>query len=205
MKEPMNNKQTRPRSHPDQSLWAISVAEVGRRPGQSQEVETTLPAPEGIGDEFYGVTPGSPVEVDAVIDSLADGLILSGAITATFSGECSRCLTAISEERTTHIDAYFPYDTAEDYRAKDYKGEAEIIAESDEESQDTYPLSPDGNFADFEALIRDNLTDLIPAQALCKEDCLGLCPQCGLNLNENPDHQHEIHDIRWAALEDFSA
>jgi uncharacterized protein len=208
-----DHKPSSQHAHPDQSPWAISVAEVGRRPGQSQDVETTLPAPSGIGDDFYGVAPDSDVVLDVRIDSITDGLLVTGDITATFSGECSRCLIPISEQKSAHVEAYFPYepdnrDTHEtnarrDYR--DYHGEVDIIAGQEDDSQDVYPLSPDGNFADFEALLRDNLSDLLPAQAVCKEDCLGLCPQCGLNLNENPGHHHEVHDIRWAALEEIAA
>ena len=40
-----------------------------------------------------------------------------------------------------------------------------------------------------------------PTQLLCRPDCRGLCPQCGENLNEHPDHAHEVQtDSRWDAL-----
>ena len=44
-----------------------------------------------------------------------------------------------------------------------------------------------------------------PTQVLCREDCRGLCPQCGVNLNEHPDHAHEQPtDSRWDALKDLA-
>ena len=48
---------------------------------------------------------------------------------------------------------------------------------------------------------RDALALELPAQIVCREDCAGLCGQCGANLNEDPDHHHEAApDPRWAKL-----
>ena len=54
---------------------------------------------------------------------------------------------------------------------------------------------------DLEALLRDTLVEALPLQPLCRPDCRGLCPQCGMDLNDHPDHHHEMMDDRWAALE----
>ncbi len=45
----------------------------------------------------------------------------------------------------------------------------------------------------------------LPLQPLCKPDCKGLCSQCGVDLNEHPDHHHDVTDIRFAALEGLKA
>ena len=82
--------------------------------------------------------------------------------------------------------------------------EVDIIA-GEEESEDTYPLFDNGAFANLEALLRDTLVDELPLQPLCREDCRGLCSQCGVDLNENPDHVHETTDIRFAGLADLKA
>ena len=58
-----------------------------------------------------------------------------------------------------------------------------------------------GDFADIEALIRDTMVSELPLQSFCEPDCLGLCSQCGENLNEHPEHHHDVSDIRFAALE----
>jgi uncharacterized protein len=48
---------------------------------------------------------------------------------------------------------------------------------------------------------RDALALALPTQLACREDCAGLCGQCGANLNEDPDHLHEAApDPRWAKL-----
>ena len=60
----------------------------------------------------------------------------------------------------------------------------------------------DGDEVDVRAWARDALALALPAQIVCREDCLGLCPTCGENLNEaGPDHVHEsAPDPRWAKL-----
>ena len=57
-----------------------------------------------------------------------------------------------------------------------------------------------GAFADIEALIRDTFVDALPLQPLCRPDCKGLCPQCGVDLNEHPEHEHKVADMRFAGL-----
>jgi uncharacterized protein len=57
---------------------------------------------------------------------------------------------------------------------------------------------------DLAAWARDALALALPAQIVCREDCLGLCSVCGANLNEDPDHAHEAEpDPRWAALREL--
>ena len=60
----------------------------------------------------------------------------------------------------------------------------------------------DGAVLDLAAWAHDALALALPAQIVCREDCLGLCPTCGENLNEaGPDHVHEsAPDPRWAKL-----
>ena len=82
--------------------------------------------------------------------------------------------------------------------------EVDIIAGEDE-SEDSYPLLEGGSWADIETLLRDTLVEELPLQPLCKPDCLGLCSQCGADLNEDPDHHHDVTDIRFAALEGLKA
>ena len=80
-----------------------------------------------------------------------------------------------------------------------------VALAGEDEAEDTYPLLDGGAWADLEALLRDTLVEELPLQPLCKPDCKGLCSQCGIDLNENPDHQHDMTDIRFAALEGLKA
>ena len=188
---------------PEDSQWAVSVAQVASRPGQSKPIDTVFPAPSGIGDDIVGVREGADVRVVGSFDSIVDGLVFTGRIEAPLTAECTRCLKPIDPDWTVNATLFFPYDApgADDGRGN---GEVEIIAGEDE-AEDVYPLSSDGAFADMESPLRDTLVEALPLQPLCKEDCLGLCPQCGVDLNENPDHHHDVTDIRFAALEQFKA
>lgn len=193
-------------ARPEDSPWSISVAQIASRAGQSKHVDMDCPAPSGIGDNIIGVSEGSTVHVDGSMDSIADGLVLTGQITAPVHAECIRCLKPINKDWHVDVVAFFPFNADVAGRGS-YKStqasrddDVDIVAEEDE-SEDTYPLSPGSAFADIEALIRDNLVESLPLQPLCQEDCQGLCPQCGINLNDNPDHDHDLTDIRWAGLE----
>ncbi len=188
---------------PEDSQWAVSVAQVASRPGQSKPIDTVFPAPSGIGDDIVGVREGADVRVVGSFDSIVDGLVFTGRIEAPLTAECTRCLKPIDPDWTVNATLFFPYDApgADDGRGT---GEVEIIAGEDE-AEDVYPLSSDGAFADMESPLRDTLVEALPLQPLCKEDCLGLCPQCGVDLNEDPDHHHDVTDIRFAALEQFKA
>lgn len=188
---------------PEDSQWAVSVAQVASRPGQSKPIDTVFPAPSGIGDDIVGVREGADVRVVGSFDSIVDGLVFTGRIEAPLTAECTRCLKPIDPDWTVNATLFFPYDApgADDGRGN---GEVEIIAGEDE-AEDVYPLSSDGAFADMESPLRDTLVEALPLQPLCKEDCLGLCPQCGVDLNEDPDHHHDVTDIRFAALEQFKA
>lgn len=198
---------------PEDSQWAVSVAQVASRAGQSKTIDAVFPAPEGIGDNVIGVEEGADVHVTGSFDSIVDGLIFTAHINAPVHAECTRCLKPITRDWSVDATAFFPYPSADSGKSgrhgsrdsrdsrggHDSRGEVDIIAGEDE-SEDTYPLLDNGSFADLEALIRDTLVEALPLQPLCKPDCLGLCSQCGADLNEDPDHHHDVVDTRFASL-----
>ncbi|MCI1636338.1 YceD family protein [Bifidobacterium sp.] len=189
-------------SRAEDSKWAVNVLSVSGRPGQSLELDADFPAPSGIGDQIIGVSEGESVHVSGSIDSIVDGLILNGQITAPVHAECTRCLKPLSSAWDVNTVAFFSFDVSD--QGEQHNDDADIIAGEDE-SEDVYPVAAGGAIIDLESLLRDNLVESLPLQPLCQEDCLGLCPQCGINLNDNPEHTHDISDIRWAALEGLKA
>lgn len=185
--------------HANQSPWAVRVSDVGSSIGRTQHLEETFPAPTGIGDDFYGIAPGSDVRVEGDFESIKDGLMLIATVTGTAAGRCSRCLKDLSDPLTARITAFLPFEEPRE-NEKDAADEADIDL-AEEEAQDVYPLRENGNWADLEDPIRDALFDLIPSVPLCKPDCKGLCPLDGVNLNDHPDHHHEkAIDPRFASL-----
>ena len=53
---------------------------------------------------------------------------------------------------------------------------------------------------DLEPMLRDAVITQLPFQPVCREDCQGLCAQCGARLEDDPGHHHEVLDPRWSAL-----
>lgn len=82
----------------EDSLWAIPVAQIASRAGQSKEIDADFPAPSGIGDDIVGIKEGDPVHVTGSFDSIVDGLIFTGRLVAPFVSECTRCLKPIDED-----------------------------------------------------------------------------------------------------------
>ena len=178
--------------------WTVPVAQVGSRAGQTMQVDRDFPAPGGIGDSIVGVKEGEPIHVNGQFDSIIDGLIFTGTFTEPVTAVCARCDRDLSGDWSEQVTAFFPYEDADAGKTKNE--DVEIIA-GEEESGDTYPLIDNGAFANIEPLLRDTFVSALPLNPLCKPDCKGLCPQCGLDLNESPEHVHEVTDLRFADLE----
>ena len=81
----------------EDSPWAIPVAQIASRAGQSKPIDADFPAPSGIGDSIVGIKEGEPVHVSGQFDSIVDGLIFTGRLVAPFVSECTRCLKPIDE------------------------------------------------------------------------------------------------------------
>lgn len=162
------------------SGYRVPVAGLLRETGSREKVELEVKAPDGIGDSFYGVKGGSPVRVEAVLSSLRSGIEAKGKIFATEEGKCSRCLKDIKRPVEVEFSAFMPPQKAMDE-------DSPMSYEMDEDG--IYPLK--GDFADFEGLIRDELTLQLSMIRLCRPDCKGLCQKCGVDLNEAGPHSHE--------------
>ena len=102
---------------PEDSVWAVPVAQVASRAGQSKAIDAVFPAPSGIGDNIVGIAEGTDVHVVGSFDSIVDGLVLTARIIAPVSTECTRCLKPINKDWTVDVTAFFPYDSGKD--AKD--------------------------------------------------------------------------------------
>ncbi|MCS0636596.1 DUF177 domain-containing protein [Streptomyces sp. LP05-1] len=169
--------------------------ELGRRPGALQRLTRTVDAPADLGlDGVIGVPQGAPVELELRLESVMEGVLVTGTARATAEGECVRCLEPLRREVVADFQEMFSYPDADD------RGRAKHAEPGDDaEDEDIIPLE-DGMF-DLEPVLRDAAVLALPMQPVCREDCAGLCPECGIGLNENPDHHHDAVDIRWAALQ----
>jgi uncharacterized protein len=162
----------------------LDTRELGRRPGSQRQVTLTVPAPTDLGIEVLRVLEGSPVELDLRLESVMEGVLVTGSARAELSGECVRCLEPISEEIEARFQELFVY--AEHQTPHDEDDEVSTL---------------EGDLLDLEPLLRDAVVLALPFQPLCMDDCPGLCPECGARLADDPDHTHEAAiDPRWATL-----
>ncbi|MEW2497137.1 YceD family protein [Streptomyces nodosus] len=169
--------------------------ELGRRPGALQRLSRTVDAPKDLGVAgVVGVPEGAPVELELRLESVMEGVLVTGTARASAEGECVRCLEPLELELEADFQELFSYPDADD------RGRASTEPDDDAEDDEGRLFLEDGLF-DLEPLLRDAVVLALPMQPVCQEDCLGLCSECGARLTDDPDHHHDAVDIRWAALQ----
>jgi uncharacterized protein len=152
-----------------------------------REVRFPAPAPEGLGVELIGVPPGADIDLDLRLESVMEGVLVSGVATVPLAGECGRCLETVSDTLSVDLQELFAYPESE------AGGDDEDLARME------------GDLLDLEPVLRDAVVLALPLTPLCRPDCGGLCTECGERLDDLPeDHAHDAPDPRWAALQDLS-
>ncbi len=145
-----------------------------------REIERTVPAPADLGLEVISVPEGSNVELDLRMEAVVEGVLVTGVAAVQLHGECARCLTEIKDEMSFDLQELFFHPGRE-------VDEDERLVEDES--------------VNLEPVLREAVVLDLPFTPLCREDCAGLCPECGANLNENPDHEHDPDiDPRWSKL-----
>jgi uncharacterized protein len=153
-------------------------------------VTRSAPAPAGLGVAMARVPEGSPIDLELRLESVLEGVLVSGTADLQISAECSRCLEPFDWYEEVDLTELFRYPTT------DARG---AVVEVEDESEDPLPELRD-DLIDLQPVLRDAVVLDLPLAPLCSEDCLGLCPDCGVRLEDDPLHTHETSDPRWAAL-----
>jgi uncharacterized protein len=190
---------------------AVDVRELLQRPGAHKHVVVRGPL-EDLATPVASVPPDRPVTVDAEIESVVEGLLVSGRVAATAVVRCVRCLRELDADLEAEVRELFGLGPG--------AGEDE-----------GYAVLPDDRLP-LDTMARDALVLGFPAFPLCRPDCAGLCPACGADrnsdglarrLDDQPDHRTgsggfggararlvdcghggtEIIDPRWAGLADL--
>jgi uncharacterized protein len=168
----------------------LDARSLQRRPGSMITVDRSVPAPAGLGVAMARVPEGAPIELDLRLESVLEGILVSGMADLPVAAECSRCLDPFDWHEEVDLTELFRYP------ATDARG---VIVEEADESEDPLPLVED-DLIDLEPTLRDAVVLTLPLAPLCSEDCPGLCSVCGVRLADDPQHEHETSDPRWAAL-----
>jgi uncharacterized protein len=135
-----------------------------------------------FGGQRYAVEPAAVAAKLDVARMTHGGWSLRVRFCAHVDGPCMRCLTGASPE---------------------IAGEAREIDQPGEDAEELDSPYVDADVLDLGAWARDALALALPAQIVCRDDCAGLCPVCGDDLNEHP-HEHEAApDPRWAKLREL--
>ncbi|MDR0627103.1 MAG: DUF177 domain-containing protein [Bifidobacteriaceae bacterium] len=165
----------------------VSVRQLANRPGTSRQLTVNFDAAEAIGTEVIGVPEGQPVSLELLLESVLEGVLATGTVRSTARGECGRCLEELSVPTEVTFQELFEF--SEPARAGEAPAEDQLMVIDDT--------------IDLTVPVRDAIVLSLPFRPLCREDCAGLCPQCGARLADEPGHAHRTVDPRWAALQDL--
>lgn len=154
----------------------INAVELLRQPGATRSVLVTVHG--DVLDVDHDSLAGE-IDIELDLEALNDGIVVRGTIAAPWRRPCRRCLADLNDTARAEIDELY---------------QVELL---DEEA---YPIV-DGQL-DLAPMARQAALLELDDERLCREDCLGLCPKCGIDRNmETCDCDTEVKDHRWAALD----
>jgi DUF177 domain-containing protein len=165
--------------------WTVDLRELGRRAGSMREWDKTLPARPGWGVEMIGVPEGAPVDLHLRLESVMEGVLVSGTVDVPVTGQCARCLDPVEDTLELDVQELYAYEGS---TTEATSGEDEV-------------RRIEGDTLDLAPLVRDTVVLTLPLSPTCTPDCAGLCVDCGERLDDLPaDHSHEVIDPRFAGL-----
>lgn len=167
------------------SPLVINISRLGRRPGSMMTLHETVPSPSRIGLDLIAIDEGAPLELDLRIESVSEGVLVTGTVSAPTSGECARCLNPITGDVEIDLTELFAYPDSTTDETTDADEIGRVVDQT----------------VDLQQPIIDAIGLALPFSPLCGPDCAGLCPECGVPLaTAEPGHHHELIDPRWAKL-----
>ena len=161
--------------------FVVAVAVLRKHPGTLRRLKVSGPIID-LDVRNSRVEPGAAVDLDLVLESMLGGVVVTGTVSACWQGECSRCLEAATGRLVAPVREVY-------------------TDQADPEIE--YSMTDD--WLDLEPLAHDACILELPLAPLCGPDCLGLCPECGANLNHETCTCTEKTDPRWAGLAGLGA
>jgi uncharacterized protein len=131
------------------------------------------------------VPAGADVTLDLRFEAVSEGVLVTGSAVAPLTGECARCLDPLTSTVEVGIQELYRY-----------------LPDPGQDEDDDEERFLDGDRLDLEPAFRDAVVLALPLSPLCRDDCPGLCAECGVRLAEaGPRHGHgDETDPRWGPL-----
>lgn len=134
-----------------------------------------------------------PIHLDAVLTKTGNNIVIQAKITTAVTFDCSRCLVAFDESFACQVDVL-------------YEKTDRVLSEMEDidESEDIEVLDHDAKEIHLGRRIEEAIALAMPLKPLCREDCQGLCPSCGTDLNKSTCNcRKESGDPRWQVLKEM--
>jgi len=204
------------RTHAPRGALVFDMRQLGRQAGSALTRTRIVPAPDDLRLELIRVPAGTDVALEVRFEAVSEGVLATGTAIAPLEGECARCLVPFSSSVTVGFQELYLYadgrhgkhdrhDKHDKHDKHDrYAKHDEQEEQEEQDAEELYYL--DGDLLDLEPAFRDAVVLALPMSPLCREDCPGLCAECGVPLADaGPGHRHEpAADPRWAALRQFA-
>ena len=141
-----------------------------------------------VAPDVYRAEGAFPYQV--TLTNVGGAILVEGTVEGTLTTPCARCLEECVIDVQGEVEGYFII-----------PGEGEKPEDMDD---DEFDMLPDTNEIDLEPLLKAGIIIEVPLVPLCREDCQGLCPQCGKNLNEGPCDCDEAESEPYPANNPFA-
>lgn len=158
--------------------YALDISDIRFQKGASKEVSEN-PQIGSVTLRGQDVDLGT-VSITGRAENVGEGILLQANAVGTITLTCSRCLDKFKHPLTLNLNEYFAFEDSE----------AEHLIED--------------NHIDLGLVIIESLALNLDIKILCKEDCAGICPSCGLNLNKGPcECKEQVINVRWQKLQEL--
>jgi uncharacterized protein len=200
------------RTNAPRGALVFDMRQLGRQAGSALSRSRTVPAPADLHLELVSVPVGVEVALDVRFEAVTEGVLATGTATAPLAGECARCLDPLTSTVTVSFQELYLYSEGRPHGSREvsdkrekYDKRAKYDRHDEDEERDDEERYLDGDLLDLEPALRDAVVLALPMSPLCRDDCPGLCAECGARLADaGPDHGHEdATDPRWAGLKRF--
>ena len=162
--------------------FTVPVHELEQRPGEHRRVEFDVDAPEQLGEGLAVVSQGAELEVEALLESVHEGILVSGTVTATADATCARCLQPFRLPIEVEFQELFAYSL-----------------------DDGFDVQLTEHHVDLEPVIRDAVVLALPFQPIDPAGCEPTPLGEGIRLVLSDESTAPEPDPRWAALAQFGA